>query len=182
MSGSRFAARRICRWLLIFSWTSGLTAQTCLVLSTATINSDGTASLDLSLYSLHRTPPAAVQWTFQYSSASISSLTVDDGPTLTSAGKTAICAGHSAAYNCLAVGLNENTIANGVVAKVIAALAPGSTTATIEITNPLGASAAGNAIPIFSRVLSIPGAQVSSDCRLRPPLGNSVGGKSSPGH
>lgn len=177
MSGIRLAARRARRWLPILLWTNGLTAQTCLVLSPATINSDGTASLNLSLYSSHRTPPAAVQWTFQYSRSNISSLTVDDGPTLTLAGKTAICAGDSAAYNCVAVGLSETTIANGVMAKVIAVLAPGSGTATVGITNPLGASAAGNAIPIFSRVLSLPGAQASSDCRLRPPLGNSVGGK-----
>jgi len=176
MSGFQLAARKARCCLPIFLWTSGLIAQTCLVLSPATITPNGTALLDLALWSLHRTAPAVVQWTFQYPSSSISSLNVDDGPTLTSAGKTAFCAGDATAYNCLAVGLNTNTIANGVIAKVTAVLAPGATKATVQITNPLGASAAGNRIPIFSRILSITGAQVSSDCRLRPPLRRSVGG------
>lgn len=177
MLASGFISPKIATWLLILIWTSALRAQTCLVLVPPTYNPDGTAWLELSLYSFHRTPPAAVQWTFQYSTSNISSLTVDDGPALTAAGKTAFCAGDGAEYKCLAVGLNANTIANGVIAKVTAVLAPGSTTATIQITNPLGASADGNAVPMFSRVLSIAGAEASPDCRQAPRLGSPIGGK-----
>jgi hypothetical protein len=177
MSGFRFAARKVRRWLPIILWTGGLTAQTCLVLSPATITPDGTALLDLTLYSFPRTAPSVVQWTFSYPSSSISSLTVDDGPTLTSVGKTAVCAGTANSYGCLALGLNRNAIANGVIAKVTALLAPGATRATIQLTNTLGGSAAGNPIPIFSSVRSDASARVSPDCKFLPPLRRPVGKK-----
>jgi hypothetical protein len=170
MSGFRFAARKVRRCLPIILWTSGLTAQTCLVLSPAIITPDGTALLDLALHSFPRTAPSVVQWTFRFPSSSISSLTVDDGPTLTSAGKTAVCAGVANSYQCLAVGLNRNAIADGVIAKVTATLAPGATRASIQITNTLGSSADGNPIPIFSSVLSDAGARISADCKFLPPL------------
>jgi hypothetical protein len=138
MLGFPCAVRTAFCWLPIILWTSALGAQTCLVLSPATITTDHTAWLDLALYSSPGSAPAAVQWTFQYRSSNISSLTVDDGPMLTSAGKTAICTGNAAATNCLAVGHNTKTVANGVIAKVTAVLAPGATTAPVQITNPRG--------------------------------------------
>ena len=164
-------------WLSLLLGINGLNAQTCLVLSPATIAADGTASMDLSLYSSSVEPPAAIQWTFRYPASSISSLTVDDGPMLTSAEKTAICAGDAAAYKCLAVGANAKTITNGVIAKVTAVLAPGASTATIQITNTLGASAAGYVIPISSRIKPATGADVSNDCRLLPPPRGTAGSK-----
>jgi hypothetical protein len=123
---------------------------------------------DLSLYSPQQAAPASVQWTFQYSSSSISSLTVDDGPTLTAAGKSAMCAGDAAAYNCLAVGLNAKTINNGILARVTAVLAPSATTPIIHMTNPRAASASGNLIPIVARILPVPGTKDPSDCRVLP--------------
>jgi len=174
---SRFAAQKARYWLPILFGISGLNAQTCLVLSPVVIAADGTASMDLSLYSSSGEPPAAVQWTFRYPASSISRLTVDDGPVLTSAGKTAICAGDAAAYNCLAVGGNAKAIANGVIAKVIAVLAPGVNTAAIQISNTLASSAAGYSIPISSRIMPVRGANVSSDCRLHPPPKGTAGSK-----
>ena len=83
----------------------------------------------------------------------------------TAAGKTAICAGGSAAYKCLAVGANTKTIANGILAKLTAVLVPGATT-PIVITSALATSVTGNLIPMKP----IAGANhVSSDCRLHPP-------------
>lgn len=147
------------------------------MLSQATNVADGTASIDLSLYSSSGEPPAALQWTLRYSTSTISSLTVDDGPMLTSAAKTAICAGDAAAYRCLAVGANTMTIANGVIAKVIAVLAPGASTATMRISESLGASATGYLIPISSRIKPITGAYVTDDCRLHPPPRGRSGGR-----
>ncbi len=180
MCGFQSAARKAPFWLPILLWTSGLSAQTCLVLSPATLTPDRTAWLDLALYSSSGAAPAAVQWTFQYPSSSISSLAVDDGPVLTSAGKTAICVGNSAAYSCLAVGRNQKTIANGVIAKVTAVLAPGATTAAVQITNPRAVSAAGDRIPISWRIGLITGANASSECPPHPK--GSVAGDDVPGH
>jgi hypothetical protein len=157
--------------------TSGLAAQTCLVLSPATTSPDGAQSMNLSLYSSPGTPPAAVQWTFEYASSNIRSLTVDDGPMLTAAGKMTMCAGSAAAYKCLAVGVNTNTIPSGVIAKVTAVLAPGASAAAISISNFLAASAAGNLIPSSTKIVSATGVNISSDCRLHPPLRGSGAGK-----
>jgi hypothetical protein len=128
------------------------------MLSRPTITADGTALLDLSLSSPPGAAPAALQWTLQYSPTVITSFAVDDGPSLTSAGKTSICAGDAAAYNCLAIGANTNAIANGVIATLTAVLAPGFPTPTVQIQSALGASPEGYLIPI----------RVSTDCRLRP--------------
>ena len=163
MSCRKFAAQKSCRWLSIISMTiAGLNAQTTsLTLSSATVTPDGTASLDLSLDSSSGVPPAAIQWTFQYSSSSISSIAVDDGPMSTSAGKTVFCAGDANGYTCLAVGLNAETIADGVVAKVTVVLAPGTSAATILVTGASGASPGGDPIPISAASGTITSAKVS---------------------
>jgi len=174
--GLPIAVRKVRRWFPVILWISGLSAQTCLVLSPATISPNHTALLDLSLYSSPGPAPAAIQWTFQYASSGISSLTLDDGPALTAAGKTAFCAGNAAAYNCLAIGLNTKTIANGIIAKVTAMLAPGAT-ASIQIANPRGSSVSGNLIPMTARVLTVKGAKDSSDCSGLPRPKSLAGGR-----
>ena len=176
MSGIRLAVRASC-FIPIMLGTHALNAQTCLVLSPVTINADGTASLDLSLYSSSAKAPATVQWTFQYSPSSISSLEVDDGPTLVSSGKATFCAGDGTAYRCLAMGANRKTIANGVIAKLTAVLAPGATTAVISITGSLGASLAGDPIRIFSKIGQTTSTKASSDCGPPAPPGGVVSRK-----
>ena len=178
MSGFQSVSRRALCSIAFLLWTSALTAQTCLVLSPAANSPEGGAALlNLSLYSSPGTSPAAVQWTFQYASSNIRSLIVDDGPMLTSAGKTAMCAGAAAGYNCLAVGLNANTIASGVIAKVTAVLAPGAGAAAISIASSFAASAAGNLIPISPKIVSTTSAHVSYDCRIHPPLRGPIAGR-----
>jgi hypothetical protein len=88
-----------------------------------------------------------------------------------------MCAGDAAAYKCLAVGSNTNTIASGVIAKVTAVLAPGAGAAVISIANSFAASAAGNAIPIAPKILPAAGAHVSPDCRIHPPVRGLVTGR-----
>jgi len=145
-------------WLPLVLWTGGLNAQTCLMLSPAAFTQRGTVVMDLTLYSARGAEPAAIQWTFQAPS-SITSLTVDDGPTLTSAGKTAICSGEASAYRCMAVGASAKTIANGVIAKLTAAFGFDGAIPTINIVDAIGASASGRPVPILAN---------------KPPSGNSV--------
>jgi len=145
------------------------------VLSPPAIFPNGTASLDLSLFSPHGKGPAAVQWTFHFSSTMITNLTVDDGPTLTSAGKTAICAGDATAYNCLAVGMTTRPIGNGIIVKLTALLAPGASAAPILIKSSLGASAEGFMMPVDPKVLSDFRADVPPYCRPQLQWRNPVG-------
>lgn len=149
-----------------------LNAQTCLVLSSPVVNADGTSSLELSVYSSKPgDAPAALQWTFAYPS-SIRSLTVDDGPALLAARKTVICRQTPGAYNCLAVASNNQTIGNGVIAKVTATLAEGATTTGLQITNPVASSPEGFWIRVLARTLPASArSDVASICRSFPRRG-----------
>lgn len=174
MSGFWFTHPKSLCWLSLILCGSGVHAQTCMVLSPPTIAANGTASLDLSLFSPQGKGPAALQWIFQYSSTNIQTLTVDDGTELTAAGKTAMCAGGATAFNCLAVGDNKRTIGNGIIAKLTAVLAPGATMVPILIKSALAASPDGYLIRVMSKVLSDPDANVTSECRpqlQRRPVG-----------
>ena len=176
MAHFRFAARELLLGLPILALIlSPVNAQTCLMLSSAKALPDGTGSLDLSLNSSSGPPPAAVQWTFRYSSSAIRSITVDDGPALLSTGKTTFCAEDAAAYKCLITGADTKTIPNGVIATVTAVLAPGAHTAIIQVREALGASIGGYPIAISSEGGTITEGGGSSDRKLirrpRPAVG-----------
>ncbi len=161
--------------LSLVLWTSGLHAQACLVLSPPSTTAEGTVLWDLSLYSTGEAP-AGVQWTLQ--SAGITSLTVEDGPVLASAGKATFCSNTTASNTCLAAGANAKTIGNGVIAKLTAVLAPGATAlgATMLIQNPLGVSATGYLIPVSAKITPADGTPSTSDCGLHPHSSSPAGG------
>lgn len=93
--------------------------------------------------------------------------TVTDGPALTSAGKTALCDGNADAYNCMAVGISRRSIGNGVIARLIASLVPGNTSAQLSINSAIGSSLAGFYVPVYSRVLPVIGAETPPGCGPR---------------
>jgi hypothetical protein len=148
---------------------TALCAQSCLVLSPATIGSDGTATFELSLYSPQGSPPASVQWTLHYSTAQISRLSVDDGPRLAPAGKTTFCNTAPSGFKCQAVGTNRNTIGNGPIALITAVLTPGTTKVDISMTDTMGASPQGYFVAISSQVMQTIRTAIGSDCRPHMP-------------
>ena len=156
----QFAARRGHYWLSVILGTSGLNAQTCVTVLQSPLTPEGTILLELRLYAPPGTAPAALQWTFQSPYSSIASFAVDDGPSLTSVGKTAICMGDTKTYRCLAVGANTKTIPNGIIAKLSAECVRGAPRPAIQVTNVMGVSAAGHFVPI----------RISTDCGKHPSL------------
>ena len=144
-------------------------AQSCLILSSPTIDASGSALFDLSLFSAPTKAPAAVQWTFQYDATVVNKLVVDDGPSLTFAGKTTMCYGNAEAYNCLAVGRNTRTIGNGVVARLTAQVNSGATAIPISIRSAMGASPDGYFLPVIPSVLSNPRGVVPPVCKPQSP-------------
>jgi hypothetical protein len=139
-----------------------MSAQTKLALSLASPSGE-TALLELSLDSSCGVTPAALQWTLR-PSPSISTLAVQDGPALAAA-KRIVCAGDISAYTCMAVGLNSEEIADGVVARISVVRAQGRIAPTLEINDAVGVSAAGELIPIEAK-----GADISSFTGAVPPV------------
>ena len=117
-----------------------------LSLSSGTATPGGAASLNLSLSSPSGSEPAAIEWTFAYSTSDIVAISASAGAAATAAGKSISCAGSPASYMCLLTGLNGNVVQNGVVAVLTVTLSAASSGTTISVANPLGASASASAI------------------------------------
>ena len=69
-------------------------------------------------------------------------------PLLASAGKSITCVQNLGGYSCLARGLNNGSVYNGVVAEVVVSISTASDTVTIGLGNALGASPSAVAIPV----------------------------------
>jgi hypothetical protein len=135
-------------WLIIVLGLCQMSAQTRLALSSASPSGE-TALLELSLDSSCGVTPVALQWTLRPSPA-INTLAVQDGPALAAA-KRIVCTGDISTYTCIAVGLNREEIADGVVARISVVRAQGRIAATLEINDAVGVSAAGELIPIEAK-------------------------------
>lgn len=159
------------RCLPILLWTSTIQGQTCMVLSRPVLTPSGTMTFDLSLRSAPGGKPAALQWSFQFSSSNIAALTVEDGPALAPSRKSTFCAGNPGSFNCLAAGRNSAPIGDGIVAKVTATLAPGSDSANLAIASPWGASPAG----FFILVIAKSSTDVNPNCGPEPRRRREVG-------
>jgi len=103
-----------------------------------------TITLPITLASAGGAQPAGLQWSFGYSS-DITSVTVVAGPSATNAAKSVSCSGN----NCLILGFNSTTIADGTVATATFQIAsnPSTTSIPIQITGAVASTAAGISIP-----------------------------------
>jgi uncharacterized protein (TIGR03437 family) len=120
-----------------------------LALSSGSATQGGSVSLNFSLTSPAGSEPAALQWTFTYSSSDIATISASAGPASSAAGKSIICSASPGSYTCLLSGINTNVISNGVVAIVNVTLSPSMTSSTtISVANPIAASPTGSDIPI----------------------------------
>ena len=163
--------RRTHRFLLLASLLAGvssvLPAQSLTLVSVGQ-QTDNSILLNLSL-STSGIRPAALQFAFSYSAAAIASFSVSGGPALTAPQKSLYCGGNAANYICVAAGINDNTISDGIMANVSVTLAPGVNTASITVSNSLGADTDGNALPVSSSgSLNVSLASLSVSCS--PPV------------
>ena len=133
-----------------------------LTLSSAVLTSSRTVSLNLSLTSPAGSGPAGVQWTLTFSPTVVTINSVTAATSLTAANKSVTCASASGTYTCLAYGMNSTIIANGVVAVVSVTLAASATSASIGVSNALGASPAGSALPLTATGGSVTSAPLVS--------------------
>ncbi len=103
------------------------------------------------------TQPAALQWTLQYSATDITSVTASIGAAASASGKSLTCTSSSGSAMCVIFGLNQSTIADGTVAQLTFAVAPGttSTSSAIQLTQVVLSDAAGANIPVSANGGSI---------------------------
>ena len=126
-----------------------------LVLASGVTNPGGTVSLNLSLDSPSGSQPAGLEWTFAYLPSNIVAISAAAGQAATDASKSLSCAGSpgSGSYTCFLTGLgpdglNANIMQNGVVAVLTVTVSTAASGTAINISNALGTSVAGSAIPI----------------------------------
>jgi hypothetical protein len=120
--------------------------------------------MTLSLRSTSGASPATVQWSFEYPSSTIASLTVEDGPAAAAVQKTVVCVTNPRGCVCLVLGLNAEPIPDGTLAWVSAKLAPGAAGGNIQVANALAASGGGDAIAVAPS-----GGEISEPSRTLPP-------------
>ena len=85
----------------------GAFGQVTLSLSSASAVAGGSVSVDLSM-AAGASQPVGLQWTYSYSTADFSSVSVVAGPAAMAAGKSISCSGAPGLYTCLLVGLNHS--------------------------------------------------------------------------
>jgi len=131
----------------------------------------GTLAMDVSLTTSGGAQPAVFQWTMSYSAADIASVSVTDGPTATAAGKSILCSSASGSTVCVAYGVNQNIISDGVAATATFNIASGAldTSAPVQVT---GVSASA---PDASGISALgTGATISISQTSQPPAASGL--------
>jgi len=168
--------------LLISGFLFSASGQVAVTLATGVGSPGSTVNLNISVNTTG-TQPASLQWAINYSTSQISSIAVTNGPVATNAGKTVSCNQLTpGSINCIVFGLNQSSMANGMVAVAAVTIAPGttSTSSVIAMANavastgtglPLTATATGSIVtinqPVGTTTISIttnpPGLQILVD-------------------
>jgi len=141
---------RVLAAVVLLATCGGAWGQDTLALSSAAATAGGTVTLNLTLNAPGTPQPAGVQWTLAYSTADFASISVAAGPAATAASKSVSCNAGSGSYDCLLIGLNENTIGSGVIATVTLVVSSSTTdtSSLVQITQPSATDAAGNPLAV----------------------------------
>jgi uncharacterized protein (TIGR03437 family) len=120
---------------------------------TLSLDSGGAAagaslSLNLSLAAVNGAEPSVAQWTVQYEPSWIAAATVTAGTSATTADKALSCVNGADRVSCVAFGLNQTVLSDGVLAVVTFTLAAGAPAGSTPVqVNGVGA-AASDSTPI----------------------------------
>ena len=122
-------------------------AQATISLSSANSPPGATANLNISLAS-GGTQVSAVQWTMAYSPTDVASISVALGPVANTAGKTVACSVTTGSVLCIAYGMNQNIISDGILATVTLGIAPGTvdTSTAVQVSGVIPSSASATQI------------------------------------
>lgn len=124
--------------------------QDTMSLSSGSAAPGGAVSLDLSLTVTPGSEPAALEWTYIYSAADFTAISVTAGSAAVAAGKSVSCSAGSGSYTCLLFGLNNTALTSGVVAVATFSVSPTATgkVSTIQVINSSGATVSSSSVPV----------------------------------
>ncbi len=108
-------------------------AQVIVSLGSGAATKGGSVALNISLAAAAGGQPADFQWTMSYASADVASVSVSAGSDLNAASKSLSCSHMATSTTCVAYGINENSIVNGVSATVIVNIAPAAPDANVPV-------------------------------------------------
>ncbi len=132
-------------FILLTSYT--VSAQTVIALGSGTAAKGGSSTLSVSLATGSGSQSGELEWTMNYSSTDITSVTVSAGSSLSAAGKSLSCSSTSGRTTCVTYGMNQNAIGNGTVASAtlnVSASAPDPSIpvslSSVVVSNPAGST------------------------------------------
>jgi uncharacterized protein (TIGR03437 family) len=131
-------------WLILISSLSFAQSAT-LSLASGSAIAGGAVSLNLNLAG--GAQPAGLQWTFTYSAADFTAVSVVASSSSTAAGKSVSCNGGSGSYTCLLTGINTNTLSDSTVATATFTLASGGNTTRVVQLSGMATDLNGSLIP-----------------------------------
>jgi hypothetical protein len=144
--------------------TAETTQQAAIALDSGTAVPGGTVSLNLALTASGDALPTAVQWTLNYPSSVVVSVSVAAGSSLTQAAKSLTCSSTTGATTCSAYGVNQNVINAGPLATATFNISPNApnSPAPVQVNSVVVAAATGIAIPSSGQAGTIIVSQPSS--------------------
>ena len=130
-----------------------------------------TLALNLSLTTSGGAQPAVVQWTMSYSATDVTSVSVNDGPTATAADKSVLCSSTPGSTVCVAYGLNQNVISDGVAATATFNIASGA----LDASAPVQITGAASSAPDASVIATAgTGGTISISQSSQPPVASGL--------
>jgi trimeric autotransporter adhesin len=91
-------------------------AQVSVNIASSSASAGGFASVNISLNSSPGIAPVVIEWTLNYSSSDLLGMNLQAATAATSADKELSCASSTGSVTCIVWAMNENVIANGVLA------------------------------------------------------------------
>ena len=138
---------------LLFTFVSR--AEPSLALSPASGSPGETVSIPLSLENSAGSQLGGLMWTLNYPTSSVLAINATAGSALTGASKSLTCTAGSGSFSCVATGVNQNILTDGVIADVQLSLAAGATSGTLAFSLAAGSSVDGSAVGVTSGSASL---------------------------
>ena len=135
-----------CLWLMLGVAAGFAVGQQEMVsINSSSAVPGGAASLNISLSNLGGVTSTQLQWTMNYPPSAIVNVAATAGPAAASAGKSILCSGGSGSTTCIAFGVNQSVVPDGVlaVASFTVSSNPSTSAVAIQVTNVVASNGAG---------------------------------------